>query len=157
MVPVIFGVGASMIAIVGAYVGAGRRAEAIAIAWRGVLVNVTLIGTLGLMLAVFPDTWCAMVGSDPAVIGSCGQALTVVAPTYAFFALGLSCYLASQALNTLSFPVLGALVRLLIVSTGLYWIGAETSIDAGLYLVALAALVYGIVVALGLRLGPWRV
>ena len=61
--------------------------------------------------------------------------------------------LASQALNTLSFPVLGALVRLLIVSTGLYWIGAETSIDAGLYLVALAAVVYGIVVALGLRLG----
>ena len=132
-------------------------AEAIAIAWRGVLVNVTLIGTLGVILAVFPDTWCAMVGSDPAVIDSCGQALTVVAPTYAFFALGLSCYLASQALNTLSFPVLGAFVRLLIVSTGLYWIGAETSIDASLYLVALAAVVYGIVVALGLRLGPWRV
>ena len=84
MVPVIFGIGASMIAIVGAYVGAGRRAGSHCYAWRGVLVNVTLIGTLGVILAVFPDTWCAMVGSDPAVIGSCGQALTVVAPTYAF-------------------------------------------------------------------------
>ena len=157
MVPVIFGIGASMIAIVGAYVGAGRRAEAIAIAWRGVLVNVMLIGTLGLILAVFPNGWCALVGSDPAVIGSCGQALTVVAPTYAFFALGLSCYLASQALNTLSYPVLGALVRLLVVSSGLFWIGAETSIDAGLYLVALAAVAYGLVVALGLRMGPWKV
>jgi hypothetical protein len=65
--------------------------------------------------------------------------------------------LASQALNTLSFPVLGAFVRLVIVSTGLFWIGAETSIDVGLYLVALAAVAYGVVVALGLRLGPWKV
>jgi hypothetical protein len=53
--------------------------------------------------------------------------------------------------------VLGAFVRLVIVSTGLFWIGAETSIDVGLYLVALAAVAYGVVVALGLRLGPWKV
>ena len=62
-----------MIAIVGAYVGAGSAtAETIAIAWRGVLVNVTLIGTLGVILAVFPDTG-GMVGGDPAVIDSCAK------------------------------------------------------------------------------------
>ena len=156
MVPVIFGIGASMIAIVGAYVGAGRRSEAIAIAWRGIAVNVILIGVLGLLLAVFPGIWCTLVGSDAAVIGSCNRSLQVVAPTYAFFALGLSCYLISQALNTLAFPVLGALVRLLIVASGLYWVSATTAIDHALYLVALAAVVYGVVVAAGLRAGPWR-
>ena len=156
MVPVIFGIGASMIAIVGAYAGAGRRQQAIGIAWRGIFVNVGLIGLLGLLLAVFPGVWCSLVGSDPAVIASCSQALVVVAPTYAFFALGLSCYLASQALSTLAFPVLGALARLMVVVTGLLWITDQTPIDAGLYLVAAAAIVYGIVVATGLRFGPWR-
>lgn len=156
MVPVIFGIGASMIAIVGAYVGAGRRQEAIAIAWRGIGANVLLIGSLGVLLSLFPNLWCSMVGSDPAVIGNCGQALTVVAPTYAFFALGLSCYLASQALTTLSFPVFGAFARLVLVATGLYWISAQTNINLALYLVAAAAVLYGVVVAVGLRLGPWR-
>jgi len=42
------------------------------------------------------------------------------------------------------------------VTTGLYWVGSETSVDTTLYLVAIAAIVYGIVVAVGLRLGPWR-
>lgn len=156
MVPVIFGIGASMIAIVGAYVGAGRRSEAIAIAWRGIAVNVILIGVLGLLLTLFPGIWCTLVGSDAAVIGSCNRSLQVVAPTYVFFALGLSCYLISQALNTLAFPVLGALVRLLIVASGLYWMSATTAIDHALYLVALAAVAYGVVVAAGLRAGPWR-
>ena len=156
MVPVIFGIGASMIAIVGAYVGAGQRQRAISIAWRGIAINVSLIGSLGMLLAFFPASWCALVGSDPAVIASCSQSLRIVAPTYAFFAIGLSCYLASQALNTLHFPVLGALLRLLVVATGLYWVTSATAIDTALYLVAGAAIVYGIVVGLGLRLGPWR-
>jgi Na+-driven multidrug efflux pump len=156
MVPVIFGIGASMIAIVGAYAGAGMREEAISIAWRGIAVNVILIGVLGALLSIFPASWCGLVGSDTAVINSCSQALAVIAPTYAFFALGLSCYLLSQALNTLAFPVLGALARLIIVTTGLYWVGSETSVDTTLYLVAVAAIVYGIVVVVGLRLGPWR-
>jgi Na+-driven multidrug efflux pump len=35
MVPVIFGIGSALIAIVGAYAGAGQRARAIEVAWRG--------------------------------------------------------------------------------------------------------------------------
>ena len=156
MVPVIFGIGGSMIAIVGAYVGAGQRKQAISIAWRGIFINVALIGFIGGLLSVFPGSWCGLVGSDAAVIESCSQSLRIVAPAYAFFALGLSCYLISQALNTLNFPVFGALLRLLIVATGLYWVSSATSIDVVLYLVAGAAIVYGVVVALGLWLGPWR-
>jgi len=157
MVPVIFGIGASMIAIVGAYVGAGQRDLAISIAWRGILVNVVLIGSVGLLLSLFPGTWCGLVGSDATVIANCSQSLSIIAPTYAFFAIGLSCYLASQALGTLGFPVFGALLRLLTVATGLYWVTNTTSIDAALYLVAGAAIVYGVTVAVGLKLGPWRV
>ncbi|MDA0953860.1 MAG: MATE family efflux transporter [Proteobacteria bacterium] len=156
MIPMIFGMGASLIAIVGAYAGAQRRAEAIAIAWQGILINVALMGTIGLALALMPDLWCGLVGSDTAVIGACSKSLQFIAPTYVFLALGLSCYFVSQALDTLALPVFGSFVRLAIVVSGLLWITPETVISAALGLVAVAAACYGIVVGVGLKLGPWR-
>lgn len=156
MVPVIFGMGASLIAIVGAYVGAGQRNKAISIAWRGVLINAALVGCIGLLLAVFPGSWCGLVGSDAVVIEHCSQSLRTIAPTYAFFALGLGCYFASQALNTLQIPVFGALLRLLIVATGLFWVTEATSINTVLFLAASAVVVYGLFVVLALKFGPWR-
>lgn len=156
MVPVIFGVGASLIPIVGAYVGAGQRDRAISIAWRGILTNAALIGIIGLVFTVFPGLWCNVVGSDAAVIGHCQQALRTISPTYMFFALGLGCYFASQGLDTLAIPVFGALLRLLIAASGLYWLSEMSAPQSALYLIAAAIISYGVIVVAGLRLGPWR-
>lgn len=155
MVPVIFGIGSSLIAIVGAYVGAGQRERAIQIAWRGILINAAVVGVIGLLLTMFPGVWCGVVGSDVTVIEHCSQSLRVIAPTYAFFALGLGGYFASQALNTLKFPVIGALFRLLIVATGLNWVTAATSVTAVLLLVASAVVVYGVFVVFALKYRSW--
>lgn len=156
MVPVIFGIGSSLIAIVGAYVGAGQREKAISIAWRGTLINAALVGIIGLLLSLFPRSWCGLVGSDPAVISNCSHALTVIAPSYFFFALGLGCYFGSQGLNTLKFPVLGALLRLTVVATGLFWVSSASSMNTVLYLVVFAVVAYGVFVTVSLKLGPWR-
>lgn len=156
MVPIIFGIGSSLIAIVGAYVGAGQRRKAIAIAWRGVLINAALVGCAGFLFSIFPESWCGLVGSDARVIANCSQSLRIVAPAYVFFALGLGCYFGSQGLNTLQFPVLGALLRLGVVATGLYWVTTATAINTVLLLVAAAVVVYGAFVAIALKLGPWR-
>ncbi len=155
MVPVIFGIGASLIAIVGAYVGAGQRRRAISIAWRGVLINAAVVGVIGLLFSIFPAAWCGMVGSDETVTRYCSQSLRIITPTYAFFALGLGCYFASQGLNTLKFPVLGALLRLAIVVTGIFWVSADTPVNVVLFLVAFAVVVYGVFISLTLKLGPW--
>jgi len=156
MVPVIFGIGSSLIAIVGAYVGAGQREKAISIAWRGVLINAGLVGCIGLLFALFPGSWCQLVGSDIVVIEHCSQSLRVIAPTYLFFALGLGCYFGSQGLNTLKFPVIGALLRLAVVATGLFWVTSATSVETVLYLVAAAVVLYGVFVTVALKLGSWR-
>ena len=156
MVPVIFGIGASLIAIVGAYVGAGQRQRAISIAWRGVLINAILVGSVGILLSMFPGVWCGMVGSDVQVIENCSRSLQVIAPTYVFFALGLGCYFASQGLNTLRYPVFGAFLRLVVVATGLFWVSSFSSIDSVLYLVAGAVVVYGVFVVVALRGWAWR-
>lgn len=156
MVPVIFGMGASLISIVGAYVGAGQREKAISIAWRGVVINAVVVGAIGLVFALFPEIWCNRVGSDINVINHCAASLRTISPTYAFFALGLGCYFASQGLNTLMYPVLGALLRLLIVTSGLFWLNSQTDPSIALKLVAFAVVIYGLVVVVGLATGPWR-
>ncbi|MEZ5729334.1 MAG: MATE family efflux transporter [Burkholderiaceae bacterium] len=156
MVPVIFGVGSSLIAIVGAHVGAGLRARAVSIAWRGVLFNALMIGAVGLLFAIQPGWWCDTLASTSAVAADCRTSLRVIGPTYGFFALGLGIYFASQGLNTLPYPVTGALLRLLIVAGGLLWAGASTPPQHLLWLVASAVVAYGAFVAIALRLGPWR-
>ena len=156
MVPIIFGVGASLIAIVGAYVGAGQRERAISIAWRGILINAALVGGIGILLALFPGVWCNLVGSDATVNGYCAQSVRTIAPTYAFFALGLGGYFASQGLDTLKVPVVGALLRLLVVTSGLLWVSDQIPVEWALYLVAGAVVVYGLFVMFGLKYGAWR-
>ena len=157
MVPVIFGVGGALIALVGTYVGAGRRRRAIEIAWMGILVNSSIIAVIGILFSLKPGWWCETFGSSPGVYQQCAASLQVLGPTYGFFALGLGCYFASQGLNTLVYPVLGALLRLLIVASGLVWVSAETSPTLVLGVVALAVATYGIFVAIALARGPWSV
>lgn len=157
MVPVIFGIGSALIAIVGAYVGAGQRARAIEVAWRGTIANVIIVGTIGLALGLNPSWWCNLSGGDQ-VAAHCGTTLEILGPFYGFFAAGLGLYFASQGLNTLLWPVIGSLLRALIVASGLWWMTFDwfATPDAILWLVAGAMVFYGVCVALGLRFQAWR-
>ncbi|MGB0866984.1 MAG: MATE family efflux transporter [Granulosicoccaceae bacterium] len=156
MVPVIFGIGGALIALVGAYVGAGRRAEAIAIAWRGILVNVVIVGGIGLVLAIWPSLWCQPMSDGETTAQHCEASLRVIGPSYGFFALGLGLYFASQGLNTLIYPVAGAALRLLIVLAAFWFTTNSTPPSTLLWIVAAAVLSYGGVTAMALAFGPWR-
>ncbi|MDC1310958.1 MATE family efflux transporter [Burkholderiales bacterium] len=157
MVPVIFGIGSALIAVVGAYAGAGQRARAIEVAWRGTIANIVIVGTIGLILGFNPNWWCAGLGGDQ-VASHCGTTLGILGPFYGFFAAGLGLYFASQGLNTLLWPVLGSLIRMLIVASGLVWLNFDWfgRPEAILWLVASAMGFYGVFVVLGLRFWAWR-
>ena len=62
MVPVIFGIGSALIALVGAYAGAGQRARAIEVAWRGTIANIVIVGTIGLVLGFVWDCSAIVLG-----------------------------------------------------------------------------------------------
>lgn len=105
-----------------------------------------------MLLSLFPGSWGGLTGSDATVISNGSLSLTIIGPTYAFFSIDFSSYLARQALSNLEFPVLGAGLRLQRVTTGLFWVSPATSVDLTLRRVVGAAMVYGVVVALGLKL-----
>lgn len=157
MVPVIFGIGGSLIAIVGAHAGAGLRERAIQIAWRGTAVNVVAVGLIGAAFAFAPQLWCGPLSSNVTVAAHCGQTLQILGPFYGFFALGLGLYFASQGLNTLLYPVAGAMVRLLLVATGLFWVSTETEPTTILWVLSGAMAAYGLFVALSLKQIGWRI
>lgn len=159
MIPIIFGIGSALIAMVGANAGAGQRERAVGIGWRGALLAALIVGAIGLGSAAAPTAWASLFTSDPAILAASAAYMEIVAPCYVFFGLGLSLYFASQSLQTLGAPVTGSSLRLAIVVLGAaLGSGSETAPNPDIVfgIVALAMASYGSVVALGLRFGPWR-
>lgn len=157
LTPIIFGIGGALIAMTGASVGAGRRAHAIRIAWRGVFVCMCAVGAIGIVLSLHPHWWSGMFTSDVDIAHACKSYLSTVGPCYAFFGLGLCLYFASQGLESLLIPVIGTAIRLLIVVAGatlLLKLEKFNSANA-LILFASAMIIYGVFIATMLRLGPW--
>lgn len=160
LMPLVFGIGMVLIPMCGAYLGAARRRDALRIAWLGVGLNFVIITLLGVIVAWQPQWWCEASSQEISSQGKnvrdfCSQSLQVIAPTYGIFALGLTCYIASQAFNTLRVPVMGAFLRLAIVASGFLWVHSSTEPRFLLWLIAAAVTVYGASIAVMLFIGPW--
>ena len=102
MVSVIFGIGAALITMVGANVGAGRRDRAIRIAWTGAFAAGAITGAIGLAAALVPGWWVGSFTTDPAVAEACRRHLQTVGPFYALFGHGLALYFASHGLRSIA-------------------------------------------------------
>ena len=158
LIPVVFGIGGATMVVTGTLVGAGRRADAVRTAWIGSFTAAAMVGTIGTVVAVWPGLWSGLFTDDPAIAASAGAYLSRVGPAYAAFGLGLCLYFASQGLETLMIPVLGALLRVIVVGLGFWGLAMTGDLTPApaLWVVVGAILTYGGVVGFGLALGPWR-
>jgi Na+-driven multidrug efflux pump len=160
MVPVVFGVGAAMTAMVGANIGAGDRARALRIGWTGSFAAAAIVGAIGVFFAVFPDVWLRLfVGADAVDTLKAGETyFRTVAPFYAFFALGLALYFASQGAGRMIWPVAGSLVRMGIAIGGVLALDAFTDLGlAGVFIAIAAGMCsYGVFTAIAIRISGWR-
>lgn len=158
MIPIIFGIGIALIAMVGANRGAGRIERARRIAWCGAGAAAAIVGTIGIASATFPTAWASLYTADPAVIEATAVYMRRVAPCYGFFGLGLALYFACQAMETVGTPVLGSLLRFAVIAGGgiALAIAGQASPERIFTCVALGMSAYGVVVAGGLRWRAWR-
>jgi len=156
LVPLVFGLGAPLVAMVGVSIGAGQRERALRVSWAGAAIAFTLTEAIGLMAALFPRQWLLLFGHDPAMLEAGTQYLRTVGPLYGFFGLGLVLYFASQGAGRLLWPVLGNIARLAVAAIGgwaaLRWGGGLVQV----FLAQGAALVvYGLVIAAAIAGGAW--
>ena len=158
LIPIIFAFGSASIAIAGVCVGAGRRRRALQVSWIGSGFAALFVGLIGTVLAIFPSLWSGIFTTNEEIAATTALYLRIVGPAYTFFGLGLCLYFASQAMNSLFWPVTGAGIRFaLLLGVGSIVMGTPTFNEVTLFiLVAGAMATYGLFNALTLRLGPWR-
>jgi Na+-driven multidrug efflux pump len=111
LIPLVFGLGAPLVALVGTNIGAGQKQRALRIALVGGAIAFAISQTLGLIAALWPHAWLALFSLDPDVIETGSAYLQIVGPTYGFFGLGLALYFASQGAARLFWPLLTGFLR----------------------------------------------
>ena len=156
LVPLVFGLGAPLVAMVGTCMGAGQHERALRATWIGAAMAFGLTASIGLAAALFPRAWLSLFGSDPAMIEAGTLYLRTVGPLYGFFGLGLVLYFASQGAGRLFWPVLGNLARLVVAAAG-GWLAIRWGTGLAQVFMAqgLALVVYGVVIASDIAGGAW--
>src|SRR5437764_2984792 len=116
LVPLVFGLGGPLVAIVGTSIGAEQRERALRTAWIGAAIAFILTEAIGLCAASFPTAWFSLFDSDPQMLEAGATYLRTVGPFYGMFGLALSLYLASQGAGRLLAPLLGGVMRLAVAA-----------------------------------------
>jgi len=156
LVPLAFGLGAPLVALVGTNLGARRRERALRIAWIGAAVAFALTETIGLLAAAFPNAWLTLFDRDPEMLAAGSAYLRAVGPSYGFFGLGLALYFASQGAGRLMWPLIAGLVRLAIAVGGGWLMLRWTGELSGVFLALGAGLAaYGVIIAAAVKAGVW--
>jgi putative MATE family efflux protein len=156
LVPLVFGLGAPLAAMVGTCIGADCRARALRVAWTGAAIAGVLTEAIGLAGALAPQAWLSLFGDDATMREVGSQYLRTVGPFYGFFGTGLALYFASQGAGRLGWPLAAAALRVTIAAGGgalaLHLWGGMMGVFLSLG-IALAA--FGIVNAVAVASGSW--
>ncbi len=156
LVPLVFGLGAPLVALVGTNIGAGQRERALRVALTGGAVAFGLCETVGVTAAIWPHAWLSLFGSDPNMLATGAVYLHFAGPAYGFFGLGLALYFASQGAGRLGWPLFAGFLRMAIAVGG-GWTAWFVTHDLRVVfaILAVALVVYGGVLVIAIRAGVW--
>ncbi len=156
LIPLVFGLGAPLVALVGTNIGAGQRARGLRIAFVGAAIAFVMTEAIGVAAAVWPRLWLGLFGTDPAMLATGSAYLRAVGPFYGFFGLGLALYFASQGAGRLGWPLLAGFLRMFVGLAGGWLVLRATGSLLGLFVaLGLGMLTYGVLVTLAVALGSW--
>jgi len=118
LIPITFGIGAALTALVGTNIGARQYQRAQRVAWSGALMAGGLAGLIGIVVAIWPDLWLGLFASDARVLASGRHYLSIVGPVYGLFGLAMALYFASQGTGEMVWPVVANVARIAIAVGG---------------------------------------
>lgn len=155
MVPIVFGIGTSLTAMVGANAGAGQWKRARQTALTGGLIAGGITGCIGLAVAIQPALWLDFFVTDPKAREAGALYLQHAGPLYFFLGLGLATYFASLGAGRMKWPTISLILRLAVVASG----GALASrygLEATFLAIGLGFVVLGSLNAWGIISGAWK-
>lgn len=156
LVPLVFGLGAPIGAMVGTAIGAGDRRRALACAWTGAMVAGIMTEAVGLAAALRPTAWLGLFGDEPAMLETGARYLRIVGPFYGAFGAGLALYFAAQGAGKVGWPLVAGLVRVC-VAVGGGWLAlrAGYGLDGVFAAIGIALVIFPVVNAASIALGAW--
>jgi putative MATE family efflux protein len=156
LIPIVFAVGVACVPMVGMAIGAGNVSRARRVAWIGGGVSALLVGTVGIVIAIFPDLWARLFTQDEAVLASARSYFAFAGPAYFFFGLGLCLYFSSQGAGKVLGPTLAQSMRLIVVAVGGWFLTAAQAPAWTMFaLVGIAMVVYGLSAAAAVYFVRW--
>lgn len=156
LVPLVFGLGAPIGAMVATAIGHGDRERAVRIAWTGAAIAGLLTEAIGLAAAFAPEAWLALFSREPAVLETGAQYLRVVGPFYGAFGAGLALYFASQGAGKVGWPLLAGLLRVAIaVGGGWLALRAGAGLEGLYWALGLALTILPVITGASIAAGAW--
>ncbi|HXO02741.1 MAG TPA: MATE family efflux transporter, partial [Stellaceae bacterium] len=156
LVPLVFGLGSPLVAMVGTNIGAGRGDRALRTAWIGAGIAFMLTEAVGLAAAALPLAWLTLFDRDLTMLAAGSQYLHIVGPFYGLFGLGMALYFASQGAGRLRWPLTAAITRFVIAAGG-GWVAFRLTNDLVYVFAALAIALaaFGSINAAAVAAGAW--
>jgi Na+-driven multidrug efflux pump len=157
VVPLAFGVGSALTALVGRAVGGGDWATARRTAWVGGLLSLAATGAVGLAVARWPLQFALFFTGDLQVATLAARGLQFTGLAFGGFGLGMAMYFASMGAGRMAWPVVAALTRITLAVGGGWWLahGAGLGLEGHFIGVALGIGAYGLITASSVRGGVW--
>lgn len=157
MIPLAFGVGSALTALVGCAAGARDWGEARRIAWAGGALAFAATAAVGIPVALFPAATAALFTSDPAVRVIATQALSIVGWALPGFGTGMAFYFAAMGAGRMAWPVAAGLSRIGLAVGGGWLLSDVMGFGLGgqFVAVALGITAYGAICAGAVRPGVW--
>lgn len=157
MIPIAFGVGSALTALVGRAVGAGDWETARRTAWTGGMLALAATGVVGAFVAVFPGATARAFASDPEVVAIATTALSVIGPAMPCFGMGMAFYFAALGAGRVTWPAIAGFARITLAVGG-GWLLADVlgfGLTGQFVAVALGITAYGVLCASAVRPGVW--
>ena len=140
LIPLAFGFGTAIVAMVGTNWGAKQYHRAYRAAWTGAITVAVTCAAIGTFFAIFPTLWLHLFSDDEGTIHLGSSYLRIVGPIYGLYGLGMGLYFASQGLGNALGTVTANAARLVLSGAcalvAIYWLhldadGLFISIAAG--------------------------
>ncbi len=129
MYPLVFGLGATVVSMVGTNVGAGQLDRAIRVAWTAAGFALAVTGAVGLAAVLVPGMWIGFFTTAPDVTERAAAYLVIAALGYP--AIGMNTLIAAfQAVGLTFWPMVGVAGRTAVIALG-GWIAVAMT-DSGI-------------------------
>jgi Na+-driven multidrug efflux pump len=157
MVPLAFGIGSALTALVGRSVGAGDWATARRTAWVGGAGAFVVCALVGSLVGLFPLHFARFFTTDAEVAALAARALTYIGPAFGGFGLGMCLYFGSMGAGRMMWPAIGGVTRITVAVGGGALLAGPLGmgLDGQFLAVALGITAFGGVITSAVRPGVW--